>query len=58
MNILYLGVGIFIGSIFSVLFLSLCVASKMAERKMSVSKNFHLTEYQQQGDVHGKISRT
>ena len=44
MNILWLAVGFFVGSIFGILLLSLCVASKMREEKeMSIYKIFNLT---------------
>ena len=59
MNILCLGIGFFVGSIFGVLLLSLCVAAKMGnEKEMSMYKNFHLTESRQQGTDHGNIPQT
>ena len=59
MNILCLGVGVFVGTVFGVLLLSLCVAAKRGEeREMSVSKNFHFTESRQQDIGNGKIFQT
>ena len=59
MNILCLGIGFFVGSIFGVLLLSLCVAAKMGnEKEMSIFKNCHLTGSRQQGTGHGKIPQT
>jgi len=53
-NILYLGVAFFVGVISGVLFLSLCIAAKTAERKIPVSKNFHLAECRRQDSGHGR----
>ena len=45
MNFLFLGLGLFIGLIFGVFFMSLCLSAKMGDNKTQTTDANHLTEH-------------